>query len=249
MTATLSQNPLFHVEIDGKPLVGGKVYTYQSGTATPLATYQDEAQTILNTNPVILDSNGDAVIRLLEDQSYRIVVKDSLDSLIETTDDVRANVTSAVASGYLKKTGAAQSVSSVVTFTSSPKAPTPTADDDVANKAYVLGAVAQGIAGNSRNLKIDYPGTGHAFTVTADALTVKNAAEAYRTLRNVSLTINASSVGANGLDTGALAISTWYYVYVIWNETTVAGLVSLSSSAPTLPTGYTYSARMSLHVY
>ncbi len=243
-TATIAQNPLFRAEKDGDPLSSGLVYTYQSGTTTPLATYQDEAGTILNTNPVVLNADGEALIRLLEDQAYRIVVRDSMGTLVSTTDDVRSSVTSSVAAGYLKKAGDPQTVSSVVTFSSSPKGPTPSADDDLANKAFVLGAVAQGIQGSTKSLKIDYTGTGHAFTVTADAVTVRNAAEAYRTIRNVSLSINASSVGANGIDTGSLAVSTCYFVFVIWNETTVAGLVSASSTSPTLPTGYTYSARV-----
>jgi hypothetical protein len=244
MTATLAQNPIFHHEEDGKPLSGGRVYTFASGTHDDLTTYQDEAQTIENTNPVILDSNGDAVIRLIEDQAYRIVIKDSMDSVISTTDDVRAAVTSSTASGYLKKSGAGQSVSSVVTFTVSPKVPTPTADDDVANKAFVLGSTAQGVQGASRKLVIETTGTSAPITITADAVTVKNAADTYRTLRNVALSVSLATSGANGLDTGSVAASTWYFVHVIWNETTVVGLASLSATAPTLPTGYTYSARI-----
>jgi hypothetical protein len=57
----------------------------------------------------------------------------------------------------------------------------------------------------------------------------------------ISLTLNATTTGANGLDTGALANSTWYYVFLISNGTTVASLLSTSSTAPTLPGGYTFS--------
>ena len=56
------------------------------------------------------------------------------------------------------------------------------------------------------------------------------------------MAINSGTSGANGLDTGSLAASTWYYLYLIYNGTTVAGLMSASSSAPTLPSGYTYSS-------
>ena len=45
---------------DGLPLVGGKLYTYAAGTTTPLATYVDHDGVTQNTNPVILDSNGEA---------------------------------------------------------------------------------------------------------------------------------------------------------------------------------------------
>lgn len=50
------------VSILGTPLVGGKVYFYQPGTETPKTTYQDSALTIPNTNPVVLDARGQAVI-------------------------------------------------------------------------------------------------------------------------------------------------------------------------------------------
>lgn len=47
---------------NGVPLSGGSVYFYIPNTTTFKATYQDSAQTILNTNPVILDANGQALI-------------------------------------------------------------------------------------------------------------------------------------------------------------------------------------------
>lgn len=55
-----------------------------------------------------------------------------------------------------------------------------------------------------------------------------------------TLTINLSTNGANGLDVGSQGFTTWYYVYAISNGSTVAGLASNSSTAPTLPAGYTY---------
>lgn len=57
---------------------------------------------------------------------------------------------------------------------------------------------------------------------------------------SISLTINTSGTGANGLDTGSLASNTWYHLYLISNGTTVAGLASTSATAPTMPSGYTY---------
>ena len=50
--------------IDGQPLVGGKVYTYQAGTTTPQATYTDSTGAYTNPNPVILDARGEAAIWL-----------------------------------------------------------------------------------------------------------------------------------------------------------------------------------------
>lgn len=56
-----------------------------------------------------------------------------------------------------------------------------------------------------------------------------------------NLTADITASGANGLDTGSEATSTWYYVYVIYNPTTstVASLLSVNPTSPTMPAGYT----------
>jgi len=53
--------------------------------------------------------------------------------------------------------------------------------------------------------------------------------------------ISITNSGANGLDTGSEASATLYYIWLIKNPSTgtVAGLFSLSDSAPTMPSGYT----------
>ena len=55
------------------------------------------------------------------------------------------------------------------------------------------------------------------------------------------LTIDISTSGKNGLDTGSEAASSWYYVWLIKNTTTneVAAIFSLSATSPTLPSGFT----------
>jgi hypothetical protein len=46
----------------GVPFAGGTLSFYASGTSTPLATYSNQALTIANTNPVVLDSAGQAEV-------------------------------------------------------------------------------------------------------------------------------------------------------------------------------------------
>lgn len=58
----------------GLPLSGGKVYTYEPGTDIPKKTWIDTDKTVENTNPILLDSAGEADIFL--DGLYRVVVKD-----------------------------------------------------------------------------------------------------------------------------------------------------------------------------
>jgi hypothetical protein len=85
--------------------------------------------------------------------------------------------------------------------------------------------------------------SNYTSTVTAAYVSVHNGTNAIA-LQSVSVAPEITTNGVNGLDTGTLAASTWYYVYVIYNGTTTAGLFSLSSTSPTLPSGYTYSARV-----
>src|SRR6478752_2157192 len=65
---------------NGRPLVGGRVYYYIPNTSTPKNTWQDEAMTILNTNPIILDARGECTA--WGDGAYRQVLRDSLGNLI-----------------------------------------------------------------------------------------------------------------------------------------------------------------------
>lgn len=46
----------------GAPLVGGLVTTYAAGTSSKKVTYQDRALTAANTNPIVLDARGEAVM-------------------------------------------------------------------------------------------------------------------------------------------------------------------------------------------
>lgn len=109
----------------------------------------------------------------------------------------------------------------------------------------VTASAAASIQGAFKNLQASATGLNANVAVTADEIAVENAANNYQTLRAVNLTIAGTASGAaNGLDTGALAINTWYSVWVIWNGVTTAGLLSLSATAPTLPAGYTHKARV-----
>jgi hypothetical protein len=106
--------------------------------------------------------------------------------------------------------------------------------------------VAQGIASSPTaarsKLKVQVT-SDTAIAVTADQLVLAATTGAF-TLSTVSVSISTSTSGANGLDTGSIANSTWYSVWVIYNVTTTAGLLSASAAAPTLPSGYTYKARV-----
>lgn len=91
--ATLATNVSFQcLGLDGKPLAGGKVYTYEAGTTTPKTTYTTIQGDVPNSNPVILDQNGKAKI-YLGDGSYRFRILDSNDALVDDTNDISRYVT------------------------------------------------------------------------------------------------------------------------------------------------------------
>lgn len=59
-------------------------------------------------------------------------------------------------------------------------------------------------------------------------------------------TLNLATNGLNGLDTGTIAVNTWYYLFAIHNPTTNASgtIASLSPTTPVLPSGFTKKKRI-----
>ncbi len=112
----------------------------------------------------------------------------------------------------------------------------PTALQDVATKDYV-----------------DNPGftTGYIYNLTteytsASQITIQTGIakcdDDTFTLRLTSTkVVDITVAGAGGLDTGSEAASTWYYIWLIYNPTTTTynGLLSTSSTSPSMPSGYT----------
>lgn len=65
---------------DGKPLNGGKLFSYAAGSSTKVATYQDAAGASPNTNPVILDYRGEANVFIPPNTSYKFVLAPAADT-------------------------------------------------------------------------------------------------------------------------------------------------------------------------
>lgn len=91
----------------GLPLVNGKIYTYSAGTLTPVASYPTiddaTAQTNANTNPVILDSRGQATIILAG--PTKVILKDSNDVELWTVDNLDAATTGQQGSDVIDANG------------------------------------------------------------------------------------------------------------------------------------------------
>lgn len=106
-------------------------------------------------------------------------------------------------------------------------------------------SVIQPVQGTFKNLKITNGGTPDTqIAITADQVMLQNNAGGAAKVSTVSVTISMVASGANGLDAGSVAQATWYYIYVIYNGSTTAGLASTSPTSPTLPAGYTFFTRL-----
>ena len=87
-TTSLAPTPkLQFFDANGAPLAGGQLYTYAAGTTTPLASYTDSTGNVPNTNPIILDSRGEANV-WLEGAIYKFALYTSVGVLIWTVDNI-----------------------------------------------------------------------------------------------------------------------------------------------------------------
>lgn len=73
----------------GVPLAGGFLYTYAAGTTTPQATYTDSTNATANSNPIILDSRGEANVWLAS-SLYKFKLADANNTEIWTVDNIAA---------------------------------------------------------------------------------------------------------------------------------------------------------------
>ncbi len=74
-------------DANGEPLAGGKVWSYEAGTTTPVATFTDQSGATPNTNPIILDASGEADI-WIGPGYFKLVIMDADDVVLKTVDNV-----------------------------------------------------------------------------------------------------------------------------------------------------------------
>jgi hypothetical protein len=72
----------------GELEAGGTIETYEAGTTTPLATYQDLSGSIPNTNPIVLDAAARAVVRVTNGVAYKFVFKTNDGVTLFTLDNI-----------------------------------------------------------------------------------------------------------------------------------------------------------------
>jgi hypothetical protein len=91
---SVSLSPILNeqtVKESGEPASGWKVYTYEAGTTTPMPTYSDQAGTIPNANPIILNALGyptQGEVWLADGTFYKLIVTDENDVSKRTFDNI-----------------------------------------------------------------------------------------------------------------------------------------------------------------
>lgn len=83
-------NGVSFLGVTGLPLSGGKLYSYQAGSSTPLATYTTVSGLVSNANPIILGTDGRAPneIWLTFGYNYKFILQDANNATIATYDDI-----------------------------------------------------------------------------------------------------------------------------------------------------------------
>jgi len=112
------------------------------------------------------------------------------------------------------------------------------------NKLYVapsqVPATLSGIVGSTRNLAMNVTAASATATITADEIIVETAlgGSQYR-IGSFSKTINLSTTGAGGMDTGSAPVSGFVGLYAIFNPTTAtSALMAVNATSAVLPEGY-----------
>ena len=98
MTSLAPTPKLQFFDANGDPLADGLLYTYEAGSTTPLVTYTDSTGVSLNTNPITLDSRGEANVWLGAD-IYKFALYTSVGVLIWTVDNINGSTFSVNAVG------------------------------------------------------------------------------------------------------------------------------------------------------
>ncbi|WP_315809463.1 hypothetical protein [Pseudomonas sp. C9-3] len=101
MTQLLPNGKQHFMNNNGQPLANGRVYHYFVGTNNPKDTFQDAAETIPNTNPIILNARGEAAIygtgpyRQVLQNSAGVVIWDQV--ILDAASEVLGKVDSFIA--------------------------------------------------------------------------------------------------------------------------------------------------------
>lgn len=109
----------------------------------------------------------------------------------------------------------------------------------------ISSAYSAGVRGAFRGISGSAPGSSAVVSYSVSEIVVGDSGGVKQSVSDVSGSINMALSGVGGIDVGSVSANTWYYPYVITKPDGSKSLIaSLSSSSPSLPSGYTKFARI-----
>lgn len=162
---------------------------------------------------------------------YRLAILDQASSLIWT----KLGASSFVA-GLMAKATAYDFIRSVVTIGTGL-----TLSNTTSPPTLIAPAVPYQAGFKNLSIKV---ATNTTVAVAADAVIVFDGANYLNVAPSSTINLGTNG-GVNALDSGTIATSTWYAIWVIAKpDGTTACLASTSGTSPTMPTDYTFKARI-----
>lgn len=101
MSVAIAPLPRMQFNQGGVPLNGGLLFTYAAGTTNKLTTYTDYTGNTPNTNPIVLNGNGEANVYMTAGSLYKLTLSPSTDTdpptnPYWTVDNLYSNTASAI---------------------------------------------------------------------------------------------------------------------------------------------------------
>ena len=136
---------------DATPNAGGKVYTYEAGTSTPVTTYTSSAATTPNANPIILDAKGECDLWITGQIKVNVLQSDDVQVTGWPVDNVGSGVSNNDATS--RWSGTAGGTANAITIS-----PSPSITSYVVGQSFVFKA---GAVSNSGATTIAVSGLSH----------------------------------------------------------------------------------------
>jgi len=219
-------------DANGNPLAGGKLYSYASGTTTPLATYTSSTGTVANSNPVILDSRGEAEVWLAS-SLYTLALYTANDTLVWNVDGIngpdQATLAALAASNGSSLIGYSPGGTGTVTTTVQSKL-----RQTVSVKDY--GAVGNGVANDTTAIQNTISAVG-----ASGGGAVYFPAGTYKITSKLTINDNAVFLVGAGRQASILAPAAMATDHIYFNAVSDGGLSNMAIIPSAAQTGTTAS--------
>lgn len=226
----------------GQPMSGGLLYSYDTGTANPRATYpslaDSNAGTNANTNPIVLDSRGEAVVVVSGPTDFKLT--DALGNVIWTVGPVGTtsggDIYDSNGNLALHFVGASGAVNYVTianaTTGSSPSIASTGSDSNIGLSISAKGTGTVAITGPvTASSSLNVTGTSTSSTVAATTGTITNITASTIKVNTTYGMLDSNGVPILGLAPIASAVNIPYVQNAATGNPIIIGAAGVSSDS------------------